>query len=74
MAFTDEQKKASLSTPHQLFVVDQTLKLSKTDHQVKLTLGYETPQETLLPACTIAMPLDFAIELSKTLNAVLKSK
>lgn len=74
MNFTEEQKKLALNTQHQLMVIDQLVKLEVDGFQVKMTLGWETPQGTLMPVCTIHVPLPFASKLADTINLEIKNK
>lgn len=74
MSFTEEQKKAALLVPHNFVFVDQVVKLEADGFQAQVTLGWETPQGTLQPVITLAMPLPFASNLANKIAEELKSK
>ncbi len=67
----ENQKKAALHVGHQVLIVDQLLKVDSDGYQVRLSVGWETPQGTIMPSASIIMPIPFAAELSSALsNAV----
>ena len=64
----EAKKNAAVSIGHQLFLIDQVLKTSSDGYQVRITLGWEAPQGTLMPVGTMVMPLPFASELAEALT------
>jgi hypothetical protein len=64
----EAQKKAALNMPHNLIMIDQLLKANSDGYQVHVTVGWETPQGSLMPAGTLIMPLPFATELANALT------
>jgi hypothetical protein len=64
----EAQKKAALNIGHQLLVVDQLLKVATDGYQIQISLGWETPQGTLMPLTTIVMPIPFVSELASALS------
>ena len=63
----EAKKKAAIAIGHQLSVVDQVLKTSTDGYQAQVTLGWTTPQDTLMPSITLVMPMPFVRELSEAL-------
>jgi hypothetical protein len=68
----EAQKKSALNIGHQLLLVDQLLKVDSNGYQVQVSIGWETPQGTLMPVATIVMPIPFASELADALNKAVK--
>ena len=62
------QKKAALGISHSLIMIDQLLKASSDGYQVQVTIGWETPQGSLMPVGTMVMPMPFATELANALT------
>jgi hypothetical protein len=65
-------KAAALAQPHNLMFVDEVLKLKPSQEQVQVTLGWHTPQDTLIPSVTLVMSASFAKKLGEALTKAAK--
>ncbi len=67
----EAKKNLAVQIAHQLFVIDSVLKIKSTEHQVQVTVGWETPHDSLMPVATLLMPRDFAAEFAAELSRAL---
>ena len=63
----EAKKNQAVQIAHQLFVVDSLLKIKSSEHHVEVTIGWDAPNDALLPVATLLMPRDFAAELGDAL-------
>jgi hypothetical protein len=64
----DILKQQALRMPHQLFLVDEILKVHADSEQVQVTLGWKTPADTINPIATLQMTASFADKLAKAIQ------
>jgi len=67
--FDEQKKKAALAIGHSLVTPDQLLRVKVSEHQIQVTIGWETPQDALLPLTTLLLTPTFARELAEALSS-----
>jgi hypothetical protein len=66
--YVKHKQRHALNTPHELFVVDQLLKIKNDGQLVQVTLGWESPNEAFNPIATLVMAKDFAKQFADALR------
>jgi len=70
--FTEEQKNATLSMPHQSFLFDQLLRVVERDGQVQLSLSWEQPSGQLAQPITMVITKALAKKIADELGKISK--